>query len=77
MWGVELMELERWKEERGCSAKAVVVVQVEWDGVGTNPALVVDEEVFVVGDEGSLERDVSAANRWARVQDRDSTRFPR
>ena len=66
------MEIEGWKEVGGCSVKKVVVVQVGWEVVGTNPVL-----VLVVGDEGSLERDVAAANEWARAHDRDSFRFPR
>jgi len=68
------MEIEGWKEVGGCSVKKVVVVQVGWEVVGTNPVLVL---VLVVGDEGSLERDVAAANEWARAHDRDSLRFPR
>jgi hypothetical protein len=66
------MEIERWKEVGGCSVKKVVVVQVEREVMGTNPVL-----VLVVGDEGSLERDVAAENEWARAHDRDSLRFPR
>lgn len=56
----------------GCSVKVVVVVgvqdQVGWEQTGKN-FLVVTDVVF--GDGGSLERDVSAANRRARVEDRD------
>lgn len=53
----------------GCSVKVVVVgVQVEWEEMGKNFVVVI---ALVFGDEGSLERDVSAANRRARVEDRD------
>jgi len=60
----------------GCSVEMVVVeVQVGWKEMGKNFALVIG---VVLGDEGSLERDVSAANRRARVEDRDRClRFPR
>ena len=63
------------KQDGGCSVKVVVEVQVGWEQVGANFALVL---VVVVGDMGSLERDVSAANGRARVEDRDCClRFPR
>jgi len=53
----------------GCSVKVVVVgVQVGWKQTGKNFVVVIG---VVFGDEGSLERDVSAANRRARVGDRD------
>jgi hypothetical protein len=53
----------------GCSVKVVVVgVQVGREQMGKNFVVVID---VVFGDEGSLERDVSAANRRARVEDRD------
>jgi hypothetical protein len=53
----------------GCSVKVVVVgVQVGWKRMGKNFVLVIG---VVHGDGGSLERDVSAANRRARVEDRD------
>jgi hypothetical protein len=54
----------------GCSGKMVVGVQVEvgWEGTGKNFVVVIG---VVFGDEVSLERDVSAANRRARVEDRD------
>jgi len=60
----------------GCSVKVVVVgVQVEWEEMGKNFVVVI---ALVFGDEGSLERDVSAANKRARVEDRDCClRFPR
>jgi hypothetical protein len=56
----------------GCSVKVVVVgvqAQVGWEETGKEYFLVVIDVVF--GDGGSLERDVSAANRRARVEDRD------
>jgi hypothetical protein len=53
----------------GCSVKVVVGVQeVGWEQTGKNFLVVIG---VVFGDEGSLERDVSAANRRARVEDRD------
>jgi hypothetical protein len=52
----------------GCSARVVVGVQVGWEKAGKNFLLVIG---VVHGDEGSLERDVSAANRRAHVEDRD------
>jgi hypothetical protein len=67
-WGSDSMEFGRRKYVGGCSGKVVVVVQVGWDVVGSNFVLVL---VLVFGDEGSLERDVAAVNRWARAQDRD------
>jgi hypothetical protein len=69
----ETLEFGGQKLVGGCSVKVVVAVQVEC--VGANFALVL---IVVVGDMGSLERDVSAANRRARVEDRDCfLRFPR
>ena len=56
----------------GCSVKMVVEVEVEVEvgreQLGRNFVVVIG---VVFGDEGSLERDVSAANRRARVEDRD------
>ncbi len=52
----------------GCLVKVVVVVQVGREQMGTNFVVVLS---VVFEDEGSLERDVSAANRRARVEDRD------
>jgi hypothetical protein len=63
------MELGERKYVGGCSGKVVVVVQVGWVVVGSNFFLVL--LVLVSGDEGSLERDVAAVNKWARAQDRD------
>jgi hypothetical protein len=65
--------LRYWGQKRvadGCSVKMVVGVQVQvgWEQTGRNFVVVID---VVFGDEGSLERDVSAANRRARVEDRD------
>ena len=63
-----------WKKRvvNGCSVVKVVVVvvgdQVGWKRTGKNFVVVIG---VVFGDEGSLERDVSAANRRARVEDRD------
>jgi hypothetical protein len=69
----ETLEFGGQKLVGGCSVKVVVAVQVGW--VGANFVLVL---VVVVGDMGSLERDVSAANKRARVEDRDCClRFPR
>lgn len=69
----ETLEFGGQKLVGGCSVKVVVVVQVGW--VGAKFVLVL---IVVVGDMGSLERDVSAANRRARVEDRDCClRFPR
>ena len=63
-WRSESMELGGRKLVGGCSVKVVVVVQVGRDLVETN-------FVVVVGDGGSLERDVAAVKRWARAQDQD------
>ena len=62
-----------WKKRvvNGCSVVKVVVVvgdQVGWKRTGKNFVVVIG---VVFRDEGSLERDVSAANRRARVEDRD------
>ena len=52
----------------GCLVKMVVGVQVGWEEMGKNFVVVL---AVVFGDGGYLERDVSAANRRARVEDRD------
>ena len=73
----ESLKLRGQKQVGGCSVKVVVVVVVQggWRQVCTNFLVV---KVVVVGDGVSLERDVSAANRRARVEDRDCySRFPR
>ena len=74
--GESLKDRGQKRVVNGCSVKVVVVgVQVGWKRMGKNFVLVIG---VVYGDEGSLERDVSAANRRARVEDRDCClRFPR
>jgi hypothetical protein len=56
----------------GCSVKVVVVVAGDqvgrWEDMSKKFVVVI---AVVFGDEGSLERDVSAANKRARVEDRD------
>lgn len=71
----ESLKCRGQKKVGDCLVKVVVEVQVGWERVCTNFLVV---KVVVVGDGGSLERDVSAANRRARVEDRDCfLRFPR
>jgi hypothetical protein len=67
-WRSDSMEVVRRKYVGGWSGKVVVVDQVGWEVMGSNFVLVL---VLVFGDEGSLERDVAAVNKWAHGQDRD------
>ena len=64
--------LKNRKVVDGCSGEMVVEVEDQderwWEETGNDFVVVI---VVVFGDEGSLERDVSAANRRARVEDRD------
>ena len=57
----ELMKFEGQRLVESCVVVVVVVVLVQ-NCVGTETN---------AGGEGSLERDVAAANEWARNQDRD------
>lgn len=68
--GESLINRRQVRVVNGWSAKVVVGVQdqVGWKQMGENFVVVIG---VVFGDGGSLERDVSAANRRARVEDRD------
>jgi hypothetical protein len=68
--GESLINRRQIRVVNGWSVKVIVGVQVEvgWKQMCENFVVVIG---VVFGDGGSLERDVSAANRRARVEDRD------